>query len=143
MSATSLDTTPVHLLARFRGLVVNTRLPHSKRTYLEVKNDEGGTWRLVSWSTASSKSGAGNNDGKTVVGATVDDRSGVLTVGFSDASFFTLTPVLDDADDAVENWEIFTPEGLVLAFGPRGRWLLGRADDPDYWVGWAEPLVRF
>jgi hypothetical protein len=67
----------------------------------------------------------------------------VLTVSFSDESFFTLTPIPDESDDAIENWEIFTPERLILAYGPRGRWLLGRADDPDYWADWAEPLVRF
>lgn len=143
MSAVSLDTSPIHLLARFQGLVVATRLPHSRRTYLEVVDAEGGTWRLTSWSTASLSTDAEDDNGKTAMGAIFDDRSEVLKVNFSDGSFFTLTPIPDDADDAVENWEIFTPEGLVLAYGPHGRWLLGRADDPDYWVGWAEPLVRF
>ena len=143
MSALALDTTPVDLLARFRGVVVSTRLPHSKRPYLELTDAEGGTWRLVSWHAAHSASSPGDNEGKSVLGAAIDDLSGVLTVSFSDEGSFTLTPIPDESDDAIENWEIFTPEGLVLAYGPRGRWLLGRADDPDYWVGWAEPLVRF
>jgi hypothetical protein len=143
MSAVALDKTPVDLLARFRGLVVGTRLPHSKRTYLEITDADGGTWRLVSWDATHSASHPGNNDGKTVLGATIDNRSGELAVSFSDGSSFNLTPVQDDSDDAIENWELFTPEGLVLAYGPRGRWLLGQADDPDYWVGWADHIVRF
>ncbi|HEX4729689.1 MAG TPA: hypothetical protein VH299_00370 [Solirubrobacterales bacterium] len=143
MSAATLDTTPVNLLDRFRGLVVGTRLPHSKRTYLEVTEAEGGMWRLVSWYTTYSSTDTRDNFGKTVLSTALDDRSGILTVSFSDETSFTLTPIPDEAEDAVANWEIFTPEGLVLAYGPRGRWLLGRADDPDYWDGWAEPLVRF
>ncbi len=143
MSAVSLDITPVHLLARFRGLVVGTRLPHSKRTYLEVIDAEGGKWRLVTWRTTYSSTDTGENKDKTVLSAAVDDRSGVLTINFSDESSCSLTPIPDESDDALENWEIFTPDGFILAYGPRGRWLWGRADDPDYWVGWAEPLVRF
>jgi hypothetical protein len=143
MSAVALDITPVDLLARFRGVVVGTRLAHSKRPYLELTDAEGGTWRLVSWHADYSASSPRDNKGKSVLAAAIDERSGVLKVSFSDESSFTLTPIPDESDDAIENWEIFTPEGLILAYGPRGRWLLGRADDPDYWVGWAEHIVRF
>jgi hypothetical protein len=142
MSAVALDTTPVDLLARFRGQVVATRLPHSKRVYLEISDAGGETWRLVGWEATQSANERGDREGKTVLGATVEDRSGELTVSFSDRSTLTLTPVGDESEDAIEHWEIFTPEGLILAYGPRGRWLLGRADDPDYWVGWAKNIVR-
>jgi hypothetical protein len=142
MSAVALDNTPVHLLARFRGVVVGTRLPHSRRTYFEVIDAAAGKWRLRTWRTTCSSTDDGNHLGKTVLGVAIDERSGVLEISFSDGSACFLRPHKDDDDDAIENWEIFTPEGLILAYGPQGRWLLGRADDPDYWVGWAEPLVR-
>jgi hypothetical protein len=143
MSAVSLDITPVDVLARFRGHVVGTRLPHSKRTYLEVIDAEGGKWRLVTWRTTYSSTDAGENLGKTVVGVAIDDRTEALMISFSDGSSCSLTAIPDESEDALENWEIFTPDGFILAYGPRGRWLWGRASDPDYWVGWAEPLVRF
>jgi hypothetical protein len=133
MSAVTLDIAPADLLARFQGLVVGTRLTHSKRIYLDVVDMEGGKWRLVSWHAKYSPTDPGDNRGKTVNNAEAGERSGVLTVSFSDGTSFTVTPTPDEADDAIENWELFTPDGFVLAYGPRGRWLLGRADDPNYW----------
>jgi hypothetical protein len=143
MSAVELDIAPVDLLARFRGLVVGTRLPHSRRTYFEVIDEESGRWRLRTWRTTYSSTDSGDNQGKTIVGVAVDECSEALTISFSDESSCSVAPSPDYVDDDGENWELFTPDGLVLAYGPRGRWLLGRVDDPDYWVGWAEPLVRF
>jgi hypothetical protein len=69
-------------------------------------------------------------DGKTVVHADFDSESGALTVHFTDETYFTLTPNQEDDDDAIEDWELFTPVGLVLTYGPKGRWQLS-ANEPD------------
>jgi hypothetical protein len=143
MSAVALDNTPIHLLARFRGLVVGTRLPHSRRTYFEVIDATTGRWRLRTWRASCSSTDDGNHLGKTILSVEIDDQSGVLTISFSDGSSCFLSPNPDSQDEGLEYWEIFTPEGLILAYGPSGRWLLGSAEDEDYWVGWAEPIVRF
>ena len=42
-------------------------------------------------------------------------------------TFFTVTPIPDEADDAIENWDLFTPEGLVLIYGPKRQWKLADA----------------
>lgn len=48
---------------------------------------------------------------------------------FSDGTYFTLTPNLEADDEGIEDWTLSTPEGLVLTYGPRGRWQLS-ADEP-------------
>ena len=60
-------------------------------------------------------------------GATDDGSSGVLTIGFSDGSAFTVTPDAEEDDDA-EHWELFTPENLFLAQGPIGRFKVRKTD---------------
>jgi hypothetical protein len=66
--------------------------------------------------------------GKTVVDASLEDRSGILTVSFSGGTHLTATPTSAEDDDA-ESWELFTPEGLVLIYGPKGQWQLARGRD--------------
>jgi hypothetical protein len=57
----------------------------------------------------------------------VHRQARVLTIGFSDGTNLTVASIHDDADDAVENWDLFSPEGLVLIYGPKGRWKLADA----------------
>jgi hypothetical protein len=129
MAIVTSDTSPAKLLGRFRGPVTKSCLTYPERVRLEVTDTDGGLWRLGTWDADYSPSDPDVLSGKTVVRASLDERSGVLTVGFSDDTVFTATPIPVEDDD-VENWELFTPERLVLTYGPRGRWQLGSADDP-------------
>jgi hypothetical protein len=95
-----------------------------------VTDAEGGLWRFATWEADYSPTDPEGLAGKTVVSADLDEPGGKLTIGFSDGTTFTVTPIPDEEDDAIENWELFTPEGLVLSYGPRGRWQLGKATDP-------------
>jgi hypothetical protein len=139
MNAVIPDISPATVLARFRGQVTGGRLTHSKRIYLEVDDANGGRWRLISWEADYTATFAGFPSAKRVTSADLDHDSGTLTVTFSDRASLTLAAIPDDADDAIENWELFTPEGMVLAYGPWGTWRFGGKDDPDYW---ALPIAR-
>jgi len=139
MNAVIPDISPATVLARFRGQVTGGRLTRSKHIYLEVDDANGGRWRLISWEADYAATFPGFPGGNTVTAADFDHGSGTLTVSFSDHTSFTLTPIPDDADDAIENWELFTPDGMVLAYGPWSTWRFGGKDDPDYW---ALPIAR-
>jgi hypothetical protein len=129
MSIAASDTVPEKLLGRLRGLVTHAGLSYPERMRIEVVDAKGGLWRLGTWDADYSPADPAVLAGKAVVSAKLDEPSGVLTIGFSDETLSTVTPDMDEDDD-VENWELFTPEGLVLTYGPRGRWQLGSADDP-------------
>lgn len=139
MNAVIPDISPTTVLARFHGQVTEGRLTHSKRIYLEIEDARGGRWRLISWEADYTATFPGFPGTKTVTAADFDLGSRTLTVSFSDHTSLTLAAIPDEADDAIEHWELFTPEGMVLAYGPWGTWRFGDKDDPDYW---AKPITR-
>ncbi len=130
MATVTSDTSPAALLDRFRGTVTMSGLTYPDRAAIDVADAEGGEWHLTTWWANYSPADPEVFGGKAVVSADLGEPPGTLTVGFSDGTTFVVTPVPDEEDDAIENWELFTPEGLVLTFGPRGRWQLSRASDP-------------
>jgi hypothetical protein len=130
MSIVIPETSPADLLARVRGPVKDARLTYPERVHFEVTDVHGGLWFLATWEAEYSPADPEELNGKTVVSADLDDRSRVLTIGFSDGTSFTVTPIPDDDDGAIENWELFTPDDLLLTYGPWGRWHLGKATDP-------------
>jgi hypothetical protein len=128
MSTVTSDTSPTDVLGCVRGTVTDSRVTSSRRIQLTVTDVAGGKWHLVSWEASYSASDAERLDGRSVVKTDLDAESGLLTVGFSNESYFTLTPTWRVDDESVEDWELSTPEGLVLTFGPKGQWQLGRSD---------------
>lgn len=122
MTPVTPDASAAALLNRFRGPVIDARLTYPERAAMDVEDATGGKWHLTTWWAEYSPTDPATLGGKTVVSADLGPPPGKLTVGFSDGTAFTVTPVPDEADDAIENWELFTPEGLVLIFGPRERW---------------------
>jgi hypothetical protein len=125
------DISPADLLARFRGPVLDARPTYPERVHLEVKDVHGGKWSLATWDADYSPSDPEVLLGKTVVSADLEGRSGNLTIGFSDGSTFRVISDLYEPGDDVENWDLFTPEGLVLVYGPGDRWKLARGSDPS------------
>jgi hypothetical protein len=117
---------PAMLLGRVRGPVTAARLTYPERIRVEVTDADGGLWRLATWDAEYSPSDPGALIGKTVLDTSLDGASGVLKLSFSDGTCFTATPDPVEEGD-VEDWELFTPEGLVLAYGPKGQWQVSRS----------------
>ena len=130
------DISPAMLLGRVRGRVTAARLTYPERIRVEVTDADGGLWRLATWDAEYSPSDPEALIGKSVVDTSLDDSSGVLTLRFSGGTCFTATPIPVEDDD-VENWEFFTPESLVLSYGPKGQWQVGRSDGVQ-----GDPLLR-
>jgi hypothetical protein len=130
MSIVTPNTSPADLLTCVRGIVTYAHVTSSGRIKLRLTDQAGDKWGLVSWKADYSPSHPEVPDGKTIVDAALDTDSGVLTVDFSDRTYFTLAPNREPDDEGIEDWELFTPDGLVLSYGPRGRWQLASAGDP-------------
>lgn len=130
MAVITPDTSPRDLLRRVSGKVEDARLTYPERVHLEVTDTDGGHWLLATWEAAYLPADPAQLNGKIVVGADLDKTSGALTVTFSDGTHFTVVPIPDGEDDAIENWQLFTPDGFVLNYGPGEHWVLKRASDP-------------
>ncbi len=131
MTIVTPDTSPAALVSRVRGPVKDARFTYPERVHLEVTDADGGVWLLATWDADCLPTDPVVLNGKTVLGADVGGKSGKLEFRFSDGTSFTVTPDDDEGDDeAILNWELFTPDGLVLIYGPWGRWRLAKATDP-------------
>ena len=49
------------------------------------------------------------------------------------ASVFDVKPAEREAEDDPPNWELITPGGVVLEFGPGVRWRIGSVDSRASW----------
>jgi hypothetical protein len=131
MALVTPEISPADVLAGVRGLVTEARLTYPQRAHLPIIDARGGRWFLATWEASYLPADPEELNGKTAVSGELDHRSGVLTIGFSDGTAFTVTPIPDDDADAIENWELFTPDGMLLTYGPRGRWRYREATGSD------------
>ena len=130
MATLTSNIPPGDLLGAVRGSITDASLTYPERMRLEVTDADGGLWRFATWYSDYSPTDPEQLAQKNVVDVGLDPESHVLTVSFADETCFTVTPVPDEEDDAIENWELCSPNGIVLSYGPKGRWKLARADEP-------------
>jgi hypothetical protein len=128
MSTVISDTSPIELLASVGGTVTYARVTSSRRLELTIADPAGGSWRLISWEATCSPSDVGGLKGTSIAEVRLDSGSGVLTIGLSDGKALSLNPNREVDDESIEDWELFTPDGLVLAYGPKDRCHLGKSN---------------
>jgi hypothetical protein len=127
-SIVALDRSPMNILRSFRGEIVAARIAYPDVLHLELRDSSDGIWRLATqdaeWKPA---------DPETLVGRTIDVASinvdsGELGCRLSDGAIFKVIPGPQESSDDPPNWELFTPEGILLEFGPGVRWQIAGAD---------------
>jgi hypothetical protein len=124
------DTSPADLLDRFRGPISSPRLAYPDVLHFDVEDVEGGEWWFSTQEAEWSPSDPAALRGGTIVSADLDKASGRLTIGLSGGSTLRVLPDHEGKDDDIEAWQLFTPDGLVLNYGPGERWELKAADEP-------------
>jgi hypothetical protein len=124
------DISPVEILARWRGFVEDVHPAYPETIHVEVRDATGGLWKFATHDSYYSPSKPDQLRGKTVVEAALDGRMGDLTVGFSDGTSFRVWMDPPDVPHDPVNWRLYTPEGLILAWGPGDTWALKRGSDP-------------
>jgi hypothetical protein len=133
VTAISPELSPANLLARFRGEVVCSRSAFPDVLQVHVRDADGDLWRFLTFEADYFPADPGEFLGKGVVAADIDAASGKVIIGFPDGSSLTVVPFAlepDEVDDNYESWQLFTPDGLVLNYGPGEHWLLKQAGDP-------------
>jgi hypothetical protein len=121
---------PAELLARVRGIVEDVHPAYPETIHVEVRDGAGDLWRFATHDASYSPSEPEALIGKSVVTADLVGPLGNLTLGFSDGTSFRVTVEPQEAPDDPVNWRLYTPEGLVLRWGPGDSWALKRGSDP-------------
>jgi len=110
------------VIARFRGPIVGARFAYPEILHLEVRDDEGGLWRFATQDASWSPWDPASLSGRTIESSWVNADTGELRCQLADGGVFAVTPAEQVAPDDPSNWEVFTPDGLWLEYGPGARW---------------------
>jgi hypothetical protein len=123
------DLTPADLLGRFRGTITAAAPGYPEVLHLNLKDAAGDEWTFSTSYAEYSPSDPEFFLGKTVVDVDFE-RSGRLTMRFSDDSEFNVWPEPEEPDDDLATWHLITPEGqLALWFRPRDLWDISLGSD--------------
>jgi hypothetical protein len=118
------------LLGSMRGEIVDARLGYPDVFHIEIRDSDGDLWRLVTqdadWSPADFAALVGQNIEKAEV-----EESGELRCKLSGGSVLLVEPTDRESDDDPPHWELVTPGGVILEFGPGARWQISSADTPS------------
>jgi hypothetical protein len=130
MATVALDASPVNVLRSLRGSITAAQLAYPDVLHLEVRDSAGGIWRFATQDAEFSPSDPGELVGMAVGGAEIDAGTGELRVRLTDGATVAVMPAAREAPDDPPNWELITPDGLALEFGPGMRWQISSADAP-------------
>ena len=122
------DLSPADLLGCLRGTIVDAAPGYPEVIHLNVEDGDGAVWGFSTWYAEFSPVDPEALLGKMVVDVGFE-RSGKLTMKFSDGSEFNVRSEPEGPDDELSTWQLLTPDGLSLRFRPRDRWTLGLASD--------------
>ena len=113
-----------------RGTIVAARIAYPDVLHVEVRDPHGGLWRLATQDAAWSPADPAPVVGCSIDHAEIDEQSGELCCGLADGSTLNIKPVAVEAEDDPPYWELISPDGVVLEFGPGVRWQISGADVP-------------
>jgi hypothetical protein len=125
----ALDASPLNVLRSMRGQIVDARIAYPEVLHVEIKDASGELWRLGTQDAEWSPADPAALVGRSVNDVDIDAETGELRCKLSDGSLLDVRPAARDAHDDPPNWELITPGGVVLEFGPGVRWQIGSADN--------------
>jgi hypothetical protein len=126
----ALDASPTTVLRSMRGPIVDARIAYPDVLHVEVCDSRGGIWRLATQDAEFSPSDPGQLVGRSIDDADIDEESGELRCKLSDGSVLDIKPGSTEANDDPPYWELISPGGVVLEFGPGVRWQISGIDAP-------------
>jgi hypothetical protein len=100
------------------GVFVSARIAYPEVLHVEIKDSAGELWRLVTQDAEWSPSDPAELIGRSIAEIDMDTETGDLRCNLSDGSAFNVRPATREAEDDPPNWELTTPSGVVVEFGP-------------------------
>ena len=126
----ALDASPLNVLRSMRGSIIDARIAYPEVLHVEIRDSAGEMWRLATQDAEWSPSDPSELVGRVIEDAEIDEGTGELRCKLSDGSLLDVKPAAQEASDDPPNWELITPNGVVLEFGPGVRWQISSADAP-------------
>jgi hypothetical protein len=124
----ALDASPTTVLRSMRGPIVNARIAYPDVLHIEVRDSSGGIWRIATQDAEWSPSDPAQLVGRSIEDADIDEESGELRCKLSDGSVLDFKPAAAEANNDPPYWELISPVGVVLEFGPGVRWQISGVD---------------
>jgi hypothetical protein len=126
----ALDASPSSVLRSMRGPIVAARIAYPGILHVEVRDSNGDLWRLATQDAEWSPSDPTQLTERSIEAADIDESSGELRCRLSDGSVLDIKPTTAEKDGDPPYWELISPAGVVLEFGPGVRWQISSADAP-------------
>jgi hypothetical protein len=126
----ALDASPMNVLRSMRGSIVDARIAYPDVLHVEVRDSRGDVWRLATQDAQWSPADPAQLVGRSIEDADINEETGELRCRLSDGTVLDVKPAAVEADDDPPNWELLSPTGIVLEFGPGVRWQISGADAP-------------
>ena len=126
----TLDASPLNVLRSLRGKIVDARVAYPEVLHVEVRDARGDLWRLSTQDAQWLPSDPAKLVGRSIEDANIDEGSGELRCGLSDGTVMSVKPAAVESKDDPPNWELLSPAGIVLEFGPGVRWQISGTDVP-------------
>jgi len=123
----ALDASPATVLRSMRGSIIAARIAYADVLHVEVRDSLGALWRLATQDAEWSPSDPAQLVGRSIEDASIDEESGELRCTLSDGSLLEIKPTAAEAEDDPPYWELISPAGVVLEFGPGFRWQISSA----------------
>ncbi len=120
----------MNVLRSLRGSIVDARIAYPEVLHVEVRDSRGDVWRLATQDAQWSPADPAQLLGRSIDDADIDEETGELRCGLSDGTVLSVKPATVEAEDDPPNWELLSPTGIVLEFGPGVRWQISSADAP-------------
>ncbi len=124
----ALDASPRTVLRSMRGSIIDARIAYPDVLHVEVRDSSGEIWRLATQDAEFSPSDPARLVGRSIDDAAIDEESGVLRCRLSDGSVLDIKPTAAETEHDPPCWELISPAGVVLEFGPGVRWQISGAD---------------
>ncbi len=129
-TAVALDASPSSVLRSMRGSIVSARIAYPDVLHIEVRDSKDGLWRLATQDAEWTPSDPARLTGLSIEEADIDEHSGELRCALSNGSALDIKPTAVEREDDPPHWELISPTGIVLEFGPGVRWQISSADAP-------------
>jgi hypothetical protein len=113
-----------------RGSIVAAHIAYPDVLHIEVRDSKGDLWRLATQDAEWSPSIPAQLTGCSIEAADIDEQSGELRCKLSDGSVLAIKPAAVEQEGDPPYWELISPTGVVLEFGPGVRWQVSSADAP-------------
>ena len=126
----ALDASPTTVLRLMRGPIVDARIAYPDVLHVEVRDTNGELWRLATQDAEWSPSDPAQLVGRSIEDAKIEETSCELRCRLSGGSVLDIKPAAPEAEDDPPYWELISPGGVVLEFGPGLRWQISSADAP-------------